>query len=205
LNGIIGDRAGQLGENKEYWMGRNESGLIWYLELQGGSPHLCRLRPASVEPCWTSIWMYWRIQDTESPNWIASCAAEMKAILPYLTDVNGIVHGPLTVCPSRHTLGRHALGWGGPWSSPWLRRKLLPLVVSSGPACVVLSGLYPCNVDYWFESPRHPRTWVMACSLCLNVKLSTSYFCDNNYVKNDYLVVMVYVNKCCLETFACLE
>jgi hypothetical protein len=46
---------------------------------------------------------------------------------------------------------------------------------------------------------------VMACSLCLNVELSTSYFCDNNYVKNDYLVVMVYANKCCLETFACLE
>jgi hypothetical protein len=39
----------------------------------------------------------------------------------------------------------------------------------------------------------------MACSLCLNVELSTSYFCDNNYVKNDYLVVMVYVNNCCLE------
>jgi hypothetical protein len=26
--GIIGDRAGQLGENGEYWMGRKESGLI---------------------------------------------------------------------------------------------------------------------------------------------------------------------------------
>jgi hypothetical protein len=51
MNGIIGDRAGQLGENEEYWMGRKGSGLIWYSKLQGGSPHLRRLRPASVEPC----------------------------------------------------------------------------------------------------------------------------------------------------------
>jgi hypothetical protein len=46
--GIIGDRAGQLGENEEYWMGRKGSGLICYSELQGGSPRLCRLRPTSV-------------------------------------------------------------------------------------------------------------------------------------------------------------
>jgi hypothetical protein len=26
--GIIGDRAGQLGKNGEYWMGRKGSGLI---------------------------------------------------------------------------------------------------------------------------------------------------------------------------------
>jgi hypothetical protein len=26
--GIIGDRAGQLGENREYWMGRKGSGMI---------------------------------------------------------------------------------------------------------------------------------------------------------------------------------
>jgi hypothetical protein len=30
----------------------------------------------------------------------------------------------------------------------WSRRELLPLVVPSGPMCVVLSGLYPCKVDY---------------------------------------------------------
>jgi hypothetical protein len=44
----IGDRVGQLGENGEYWMGRRMSGLI---KAQGGSPRLCQLRPASVEPC----------------------------------------------------------------------------------------------------------------------------------------------------------
>jgi hypothetical protein len=46
--GIIGDRAGQLGENGEYWMGRLRMGWIVYSELQDGSPRLCRLRPASV-------------------------------------------------------------------------------------------------------------------------------------------------------------
>jgi hypothetical protein len=34
----------------------------------------------------------------------------------------------------------------------------------------------------------------MTCSLNLNVELSTLEFIDDNYMKNDYLVVMVYVN-----------
>jgi hypothetical protein len=46
--GVIGDRAGQLGENGEYRMGRKGNGLLWYLELHGGSLRLCRLRPTSV-------------------------------------------------------------------------------------------------------------------------------------------------------------
>jgi hypothetical protein len=46
--GIIGDWAGQLGENGECWMGRLR--LVWIInsELQGGSPRLCRLRPMLV-------------------------------------------------------------------------------------------------------------------------------------------------------------
>jgi hypothetical protein len=45
----------------------------------------------------------------------------------------------------------------------------------------------------------------MACSLNLNVELSTSEYCDDNYMNGDHLVVMVYVNQYCLDTFACLE
>jgi hypothetical protein len=46
----------------------------------------------------------------------------------------------------------------------------------------------------------------MACSPHLNVELSTSYYCDDNYMDgDDYLVVMVYVHQYCLDTFACLE
>jgi hypothetical protein len=48
--GIIGDRAGQLGGNREYWMGRKGSGLIRNSELQGGSPRLCRLRTDRLAP-----------------------------------------------------------------------------------------------------------------------------------------------------------
>jgi hypothetical protein len=86
--GIIGDRVGQLGENGEYWMRRKRNGLIWNLELQGGSPCLCRLRtdrlaPVSkVELCTSTYGILWG-----PANWVASCATEMKAILSYLTDV----------------------------------------------------------------------------------------------------------------------
>jgi hypothetical protein len=69
-------------------MGRKGSGLIWNSELQGGSPRLYRLRPASVGSEWTSIWnVLMHTGHMESPNWVASCAAETEAILPYLTDV----------------------------------------------------------------------------------------------------------------------
>jgi hypothetical protein len=69
-------------------MRRKGSGLICYSELQGGSPRLCLLRPTSIEPCWISIWnVLTHTRHMESPNWVALCATEMEAILPYLTDV----------------------------------------------------------------------------------------------------------------------
>jgi hypothetical protein len=141
----------------------------------------------------------------EFPNWVASCAAEMEAILPYLTDVKW------DSVWATHSVSVEAYAWKTCTRVRWaliVSLTSLWIVATRGVlrACVChVVRFVPLQGDYWFESPRHPRTWVMACSLCLNVELSTSYFCDNNYVKNDYLVVMVYANKCCLETFACLE
>jgi hypothetical protein len=86
--GIIRDRAGQLGEIREYLMERNVSGMIWYSELQGGSFRLCRLRPASIVSEWTNIWnVLTYTGHMESLNWVAWCATEMEAILPYLMGV----------------------------------------------------------------------------------------------------------------------
>jgi hypothetical protein len=86
--GIIGDRSEQLGESGEYWMERNESGLIWYSELQGGSPCLCQLRPALVGSEWISIWnILTHMRHMKSLNWVASCIAETESIVPYLTGV----------------------------------------------------------------------------------------------------------------------
>jgi hypothetical protein len=47
--------VGQLGESGEYRMGRSESGPHDIRSIEGGSPHLCRLRIASVGPPATSI------------------------------------------------------------------------------------------------------------------------------------------------------
>jgi hypothetical protein len=92
--GITGDQAGQLGESGEYWMGRKGSGLIWNLELQGGSTYLCCLRPALVGSEWISIWnVLMHMRHMESPKWVASCATETEAILPYLTGVQWATHG----------------------------------------------------------------------------------------------------------------
>jgi hypothetical protein len=136
--------AGQLGENGEYWMGRKESGLIWYSELQGGSPCLCWLRHASVDPYWTSSGMY---------NWIVSGHPRCVHRGIYVEDGTRARYDLAQLFDSIVNCCTH----GG-----------------SGPTCVMLSGLYSCMVDYWFESLWHPRTWVIACSLCLNIELSTS-------------------------------
>jgi hypothetical protein len=87
--GIIRDQVGQLGKRREYWVGRKGSGLIWNLELQGGSHRLCRLRPASVGFEWTNIWnVLTHTGHMESPNLVASYVAKMEAIIPYLTGVH---------------------------------------------------------------------------------------------------------------------
>jgi hypothetical protein len=65
---------------------------------------------------------------------------------------------------------------------------------------------FPCKVVYRFESLRHPRKWVMACSPCSNIIISTLYYCDDNYMDDvDYFVVMVYDDQYCFDTFACLD
>jgi hypothetical protein len=173
--GIIRDRAGQLGENGEYWMGRRGSGLIWYSKLQGGSPRLCRLKPASVGSKWISFWnVLAHTGHMESPNWVASWAAGMEAILPYLTGVQW------DSAWATHDVSAEAYAWKTCTKVRWA--LIISLTASwivatrrsSGHACVVLSDLYPYKVEYWFESPRHPQIWVMACSPHLNVELPTS-------------------------------
>jgi hypothetical protein len=42
---------------------------------------------------------------------------------------------------------------------------------------VMLSSYYRYKVDYWFESPQHPRKWVMAWSLSQNVEFNFILYC----------------------------
>jgi hypothetical protein len=171
---IIGDWTEQLWKSGEYWMGMKGSGLIWYSELQGGSPHLCWLRPASVEPWWTSIWIVLtHMRHMESPNWVALCVSKTEAILPYLTgvhrDIAWVTHGVSAEAYAWKTCTRVRWALIVSLTSSWIVATHGALL-----ACMCrVVRLYPCKVDYWLESPRHPRTWVMACSSCLNVELST--------------------------------
>jgi hypothetical protein len=67
---------------------RNHYVLKYNLELQGGSPRLCRLKTDRLAPmskfelCTGAYGILWG-----PANWVASCAIETKAILPYLTGV----------------------------------------------------------------------------------------------------------------------
>jgi hypothetical protein len=37
--------------------------------------------------------------------------------------------------------------------------------------CVVLSGYFPLQGDYQFESPRHPRIWVKLVRCCHSIEV----------------------------------
>jgi hypothetical protein len=70
-------------------MRRKGSGLILNSEFQGGSSHLSRLRTDRLAPvskfelCIGAYMISWG-----PANYVASCVAKMKAILPYLTGVH---------------------------------------------------------------------------------------------------------------------
>jgi hypothetical protein len=189
--GKNGDRAGQLGESEEYHMGRSGRNLLSIRSSKGGSRRLCRLRPASVGPCWTSTWLCVSAYEIYGVPKLSSTVCYWDGSFPTIPHgcLEGIVHGPPTDCSPRHSCEKRALRWGGPWS----HHEILPLVVPSWPACVVLLGLHPCKVDYWFKSPRHPRKWVMAWSLCSNVEMFKVHIMlyDNIMNVDDYLVVKV--------------
>jgi hypothetical protein len=69
--------------------------------------------------------------------------------------------------------------------------------------CVV--RLFPLQGRLLIQISVTPLEMGDACSSNLNVELSTSYYYDDNYMdKNDYMVVMTYVNRNCLDTLACL-
>jgi hypothetical protein len=160
-----------------------------------------RLAPVSkFELCTGAYGILWG-----PTNWGASCATETETILPYLMGVKWdsawVTHG----------VSIEAYAWKTCTRVRWALIVSLTAfwtIVTRGalPGCVCrVVRLLPLQGLDWLESPRYPRIWVTLARCSHSVELSTPYFYDNNYVKNDYLVVMVYVNKCCLETFACLE
>jgi hypothetical protein len=164
--GINGDWARQLGESREYWMGRKGSGLIQYSELQGDSPRLSWLRTNHLAPvskfelCTSAYGISWG-----PANWVASCVAKMKAILLYLIDVYWdsawATHGVSTEAYAWKTCTRVRWALIISLTMSWTVATRLPSWLS----CVVLSGLYSCKVDYWFESPRLPSDMGNTCML----------------------------------------
>jgi hypothetical protein len=151
--------------------------VVWIInsELQGGSPRLCRLRSALVGSEWTSIWnILMHTGHMESPNWVASCVDELDNTLPRFIGVQwDSVQASHDVSTEAYTW-KTALRQGTTQPGFLVTSWMVATRGASGPTCVVLSGLNPCKVDYWFESLWHPQTWVMACSPNLNVELSTS-------------------------------
>jgi hypothetical protein len=128
--------------------GKDESGLMLDSELQGGSPHLCRLRTASVVPCCNKHWVvYWHIRDLWGPaNLVASTVAELDDTPLYFTDDIGIVFGPPTDYPVRFSRGRRHWGTVGPTRLFDSQCERWSLVIPMWFTCVMLLGYFPCKV-----------------------------------------------------------
>jgi hypothetical protein len=84
--------GGATREKRGILDGKNESGLMSDLELQGGSPRLCRLRTASGF--------------IGSRKLSSLTVVELDDILHRFTDDIGIVFGPPTDYPLRFSRGR---------------------------------------------------------------------------------------------------
>jgi hypothetical protein len=93
------------------------SGLIWYSELQGGGPYLCRLSPVSVGSEWTSFELctgayeiFWGLT-----NLLALTVTELDDTLPYLMgdtrDSTWATHCVSTEAYTRKTCTRVRWAW----------------------------------------------------------------------------------------------
>jgi hypothetical protein len=157
------DWAGQLGESGEYRMGRSESGPHDIRSSEGGSLHLCRLKSVSVGPPATSIDPLLTHMGYMGPCKPSSFDGHWVG--RYLTSLHGCLEGigvwATHGLPGEVFTSKTALGWGRIWSLLFdSHRKRWSLMLPSWLTCVMLSGYFPLQGDYWFESLRHPRIWV---------------------------------------------
>jgi hypothetical protein len=111
------------------------------------------------------------IRDLWGPtNIVALMIAELDDTPLYFTDDIGIVFGPPTDYSSRFSHRRRHQGTVGPVRLFDSHRERWPLVLPLWLTCVVLPGCYLARL-YWFESPWHPRIWVMLVRCCHSVEL----------------------------------
>jgi hypothetical protein len=95
-------QGGQLGESGEYRMGRRRVECFHVRSSEGGSPHLCRLRTASVGPEEQASIMYWGIHDIWGPaNLVALMVTELDDTSPLIQDVHRDCVWATHGCPSR--------------------------------------------------------------------------------------------------------
>jgi hypothetical protein len=138
--------------------------------------------------------MYWRIWDLWGPaNLVALWVTESGGSLSHLWMSRRDSVGPPT----------DSLVCGITWKMTLGRGRTQPnslltfwTVATHGPLwlmCVVMSDLHPCMIEYQFESPQHPQTWVMACLPCSNVEMfKLCLMLYENYMNvGEYYVVMI--------------
>jgi hypothetical protein len=134
------DRIGQLGESREYHMGRVRVVYFHIRSSECGSPHLCWLSIDHLAR-WARLIMYWRIQDLWGPaNLVASLVAELDDTPPYFTSDIGIVWGPpMDVC--------QGIAWKTCTRVRWARLNSLIVIVNYGHSwCLCGSCVSCCQV-----------------------------------------------------------
>jgi hypothetical protein len=147
-------------------MARKGSGMNWNSKLQGGSPRLSwlwtdRLAPVSkFELCTSAYGISWG-----PANFVVLCVAKVKVILPYLLgghrDSAWVTHSVSAEAYVWKTCTRVRCALIVSMTASWNVAAHLPLWLS----CVMLLGLYPCMVDYWFKFLWLPSDMGNTCPL----------------------------------------
>jgi hypothetical protein len=172
--------------------GKNESDLISDLELQGGSPRLCRLRTVLVVPCYNKHWVvYWRIQNLWGlANLVALTVTELDDTPLHFMDDIGIVFGPPTDYLKRFSREKRHQGMVSPgrlFDSQYERGHSWCMCGSRLSYCQVISLTRWLLIRIFVT----PSDMGEACSLCTNVEVLYHYVHMRVLVmlKYDYLVV----------------
>jgi hypothetical protein len=138
--------------------------------FEGGSPRLCWLRTMSVAPC--------------NMDWLCTDASVIKRDSVWATHR----------LPDKVFMWKMALGWGRTQSRLfYCHHERWPLMLPPWLMRVMLSGYFPLQGDYWFESLWHPQIWVKLVLWASNVDMRRCVWLIWGFLDDvDYFVVMTW-------------
>jgi hypothetical protein len=161
-------------------------------ELRGGSPRLCWLRTDRLALGYMIDYVLAHTRFMGSRKLSSFDDHRVgRSLTTLVVMYTGIVYGPPTDSPACGIMWKTCTRKSCDPARLFDRcHELWPLMVLAWLTCVMLSGCYLARL-YWFESPWHPRIWVMLVRYYHSIEVPFHYVHMRFIVmfNYDYLVV----------------